>query len=402
MASPPPPPSDVISMEDGKEEAILPTVEDAILPTVDSATLQGRRIYYRRALSALLLLMCVGVTWFSQGEGLGLVDSVYFVCTTLTNIGHGDVLPPLLRYPSISRTITTLLSCFGVLLVGNFAAISVSKRGRGSTEQGREDAIFQIRRLTGVVLALWGGGTLGLKIMGGGKLTTQAYVVMQTLTTLGLGDVKQTSPLTKLFLSFYSLFGTAIFGGVVGAMASIPLEMNEKKAKESVLDSLPDELNSTVYKFLSSGSIVQRLGLSRSDGYCTRNEFTLLVLVRQGLVTEEELQMCRDKFDKLDTDGSGKITRVDLVQVQGRNWARGVVRGLVRGIWGWGGERGRSGEERSDEQDGEEEVEVEEEKEKEEEEEGSVIEEDGSVIEEEGSVIEEVGEGEGEGVKGEV
>jgi hypothetical protein len=139
---------------------------------------------------------------------------------------------------------------------------------------------------------------------------------MQTLTTLGLGDVKQTSPLTKLFLSFYSLFGTAIFGGVVGAMASIPLEMNEKKAKESVLDSLPDELNSTVYKFLSSGSLVQRLGLSRSDGYCTRNEFTLLVLVRQGLVTEEELQMCRDKFNKLDTDGSGKITRVDLVQVR--------------------------------------------------------------------------------------
>ena len=62
---------------------------------------------------------------------------------------------------------------------------------------------------------------------------------------------------SKLFLSFYSLFGTAIFGGVVGAIASIPLEINEKKAKESVLESLPDELNEEVYKFLSRGTEVK-------------------------------------------------------------------------------------------------------------------------------------------------
>ncbi|GMH48492.1 hypothetical protein TrRE_jg3212, partial [Triparma retinervis] len=306
--------------------------EEEILPMVEDATLRGRQIYYRRALSLLVGLMGGGVTWFWKGEGVELVDSVYFVCTTLATIGHGDVLPTRLVHPLVSRLTTTFLSCVGVLLVGNFAAISIVSRGKGKGE--REE----LTRFICIVLALWGVGTLGLKMLGGGNWGTLAYFVMQTLTTLGLGDVRQVGWKSKLFLSFYSLFGTAIFGGVVGAIASIPLEINEKKAKESVLESLPDELNEEVYKFLSRGTEVQRLGLSKNKGYCSKNEFTLLMLIRQGLINEKDLELCREKFDKLDTDRSGKITRADLVQVQSKRWVRGMVRGLVRGILGGGGE----------------------------------------------------------------
>jgi len=92
----------------------------------------------------------------------------------------------------------------------------------------------------------------------------------QNLTTLGLGDCVTAGWKSKIFLSIYSLFGTAIFGGVVGAIASIPMEANLKKAKDEVVESLPDELTEEVYQFLSRGSEVKRLGLSENEGYCTR------------------------------------------------------------------------------------------------------------------------------------
>ena len=56
----------------------------------------------------------------------------------------------------------------------------------------------------------------------------------------------------------------------MGAIASIPMEANLKKAKDEVVESLPDELTEEVYQFLSRGSEVKRLGLSENEGYCTR------------------------------------------------------------------------------------------------------------------------------------
>ena len=47
--------------------------------------------------------------------------------------------------------------------------------------------------------------------------------------------------------------------------------------------------------------------MSKNKGYCSKNEFTLLMLIRQGLINEKDLELCREKFDKLDTDRSGKV-----------------------------------------------------------------------------------------------
>ena len=48
------------------------------------------------------------------------------------------------------------------------------------------------------------------------------------------------------------------------------------------------------------------------QAYVTRNEFTLLLLVLQGKVEEEDLRECRAAFEALDADGSGKLSQADI------------------------------------------------------------------------------------------
>lgn len=91
------------------------------------------------------------------------------------------------------------------------------------------------------------------------------------------------------------------------------------------MDEIPNELNRETFEYLINGERVRDLGLSQDPRYCTRDEFTLLMLVDLGIVQEEDLAMCRDKFEKLDVDKSGRITKRDLQLLAARNVVRNVA-----------------------------------------------------------------------------
>jgi len=67
---------------------------------------------------------------------------------------------------------------------------------------------------------------------------------------------------------------------------------------------------------------VKELDLSSDDSHITRDEFTLLMLAEQGIVTKDDLGMCRSKFDKLDVDKTEKLGNVELQIAKARRWAR--------------------------------------------------------------------------------
>ena len=49
------------------------------------------------------------------------------------------------------------------------------------------------------------------------------------------------------------------------------------------------------------------------------DEYSLLLLVQQGKISEEDLREVREAFDALDADGSGKLTRSDLEMLRAGN-----------------------------------------------------------------------------------
>ena len=99
----------------------------------------------------------------------------YFVCTTLTTVGHGDVLPPTLRYPVISRLLTTLLSITGIFVIGNIASLSLAS----SKSSREEESVVKLRRFLWIVGGLVGVGTVGIRTIGGTGWGMAAYVILQ-------------------------------------------------------------------------------------------------------------------------------------------------------------------------------------------------------------------------------
>ena len=67
---------------------------------------------------------------------------------------------------------------------------------------------------------------------------------------------------------------------------------------------------------------MKRLGLSADDRVCTRDEFTLLLLVLQGKVAEKDIDECRAAFEELDETKSGTLTAEDLELVVQRRMLR--------------------------------------------------------------------------------
>ena len=78
-------------------------------------------------------------------------------------------------------------------------------------------------------------------------------------------------------------------------------------------------LNEETLALLARGPLVKRLELSADDGNCSRDEFTLLLLVEQGKVSEGDLVECREQFKVLDVDGNGKLDKRDLELLRARD-----------------------------------------------------------------------------------
>ncbi|GMH48539.1 hypothetical protein TrVE_jg5744 [Triparma verrucosa] len=276
------------------------------------------------------------------------LDSFYFIMTTLSNVGFGDVLPLNISLNPTSRFLTTLISSIGVVLTGMFSAYVVGGRlsssvngpsssttSDASKEAAKPLSKRRILNLTVLALSLLccTFSALMYTLERRWTLKESIYFTLTTLNTLGMGDITPTTPFTKLLTGFFSITGSLIFGGFVGLLATIPVEMREKKLKVEMLQKLPDELDEETFEYLASSERVKKLGLSANDSYCTRDEFTLLMLVELGVVTEEDLDMCRRKFEKLDVDRSGSITKMDLYLVKGKTVARELVRGIFSGPW---------------------------------------------------------------------
>ncbi len=95
------------------------------------AFLRGLKDPEFRAIFLLVaFLLASGTVFYSQAEGWGIVDSLYFSVITLTTIGYGDLHPtsPLSKI----FTIFYILLGIGVLMifVEKLASQAMKRRGR--------------------------------------------------------------------------------------------------------------------------------------------------------------------------------------------------------------------------------------------------------------------------------
>jgi hypothetical protein len=289
--------------------AMDPPLEDAVL------TPPALSRFFTLRVATLLLALLGGFTAaFVRLERWSWVDAAYFVATTMSTIGFGDVRPA----GATGMVLTCVLACCGVGVLGNLVSDTLAEwlrtpevrevgteEGEGGGDERRWDRVcrrrlarlgawpralihFSLLMLVGVV-----GVRASEPAASRPSWASAAYLVTGALTTAGLGDVVPRSAAAKAFLSAYSLAGTLAFTRLVGRLALRPLEAERRAKQREVLGSYGERLTEGSLAALARGPVVKRLGLSQSDDFCSREEFMLLLLVQQGKVSEDDLDEVR-------------------------------------------------------------------------------------------------------------
>jgi hypothetical protein len=100
-------------------------------------------------------------------------------------------------------------------------------------------------------------------------------------------------------------------------ISMIPLELRRRRIERAVLTQFGNELDDAALRELATGPTIQRLRLAtnRPDGLneCTREMFSLAMLVRLGKVTEDDIKETFAAFRRLDVNDEGVLNSKSII-----------------------------------------------------------------------------------------
>jgi hypothetical protein len=121
----------------------------------------------------------------------------------------------------------------------------------------------------------------------------------------------------KLFATIYILVAGTLLLNNMSSISMIPLELRRRRIERAILTQFGDHLDDAALRELATGPLVQRLRLSanRTDGLdeCTREMFSLAMLVRLGKVTEHDIRGTFSCFRHLDVNNEGVLNSKSII-----------------------------------------------------------------------------------------
>jgi len=120
-----------------------------------------------------------------------------------------------------------------------------------------------------------------------------------------------------LFATVYILVAGTILLNNMSTISMIPLNLRKSRLERAVLTQFGDSLDEAALRELATGPVIKRLQLSanRPDGLeeCTREMFSLAMLVRMGKVTEQDIRETFAAFRKLDVNDEGVLNSKSII-----------------------------------------------------------------------------------------
>ena len=121
----------------------------------------------------------------------------------------------------------------------------------------------------------------------------------------------------KLFATIYILVAGTILLNNMSLISMIPLELRKRRIESAVLNQFGDSLDDDALRELATGPLVQRLHLATQGTTgleeCTREMFSLAMLVRLGKVTEDDIKQTFAAFRKLDVHDEGVLNSKTII-----------------------------------------------------------------------------------------
>jgi len=297
-----------------------------------------------KCIAGLLIFFVMGAIAYSYVfEHWTLIDSFYFMVTTFSTVGYGD----LTTSSQISRIFTTFLALSGITGMGIFLGLIGSafvnreretmnllqKSGadrvvnqfvsnlsnRGDEMADIEDVLEEVQQnkesipsiIVGTVKVQFPSIVVILLIaIGIGKLegwdySTSIYYAVVTSTTTGFGDVDPSTQLTRFIAIFFIPLSVALMAEILGSIAGGIVEMDTRKQEEKFLER---ELTLSDIEAMDEDH----------DDKVSPEEFLTFMLVAMQKVDRETIDQIMDVFHKLDETGDGHLTKDDLKRKAGQ------------------------------------------------------------------------------------
>lgn len=141
--------------------------------------------------------------------------------------------------------------------------------------------------------------------------------VLTTQLVYSYGDIVPVTRGGKLFATVYILVAGTILLNNMSSISMIPIELRKRRLERAVLTQFGDELDDAALRELATGPLIQRLRLSanRPDGLdeCTREMFSLAMLVRLGKVSETDIRETFAAFRRLDVNNEGILNSKSII-----------------------------------------------------------------------------------------
>jgi len=276
--------------------------------------------------------LCVGAYYYHV-EGWTICDCIYFITVTITTVGFGDFHPST----DNSRVFTIFTILFGLTFVftiinGAFTALLIStqeailerigeaKKSDDDDEKNNKKIAHMVEemtkrhRLKSVVSIV---GMLAIIFLGAAffnqnedwTFVQAVYFCVVTTTTVGYGDLNMVKESSRGFSVFYIFVSVIVVSFSIGSLASSHAEHH---AMEKKIDALTRPLDLHMLRELDQNN----------DGV-DKLEFLIEMLVQTGVADREnDIQPWLDRFEQLDKDSTGKLTKHDLQMLEDKQNAK--------------------------------------------------------------------------------
>lgn len=220
---------------------------------------------------ALFYLVIAVVAYSYVFESWTIIDSVFFAVATFSTVGYGDLAPTT----QSGQIFTILFAVYGVIILRIFIGIvghAISEgqaRAIGQFKKGRQQkllkALFQSNRnvnssvndgvrenwltdhitllddvmhvcrteLPEILVVIILAYILGVRE--GWSFTSTMYFAIMSASTTGYGDYTPQTQIDKLYCIFFLPLSVAVFGEVLGRIASIYIQRQIRKSERKFL-----------------------------------------------------------------------------------------------------------------------------------------------------------------------
>lgn len=160
-------------------------------------------------------------------------------------------------------------------------------------------------------------GSVTFYFLEGWTVVDSFYYTTVLFTTVGYGDIVPVTSAGKIFASIFGLVAISVLLQIISMISMIPVELRKRRIENAVLMQFGDELDDAVLRELAFGPMMRRLQIIESSpeglGHCTREMFSLAMLVRLGRITEQDVRSTFAAFRRLDRDNDGLLTSREII-----------------------------------------------------------------------------------------